>query len=147
MTDETVSIRSYPPQIEAPLYFGCIKEYGHYAFAQDSHFPKDYESAGAKWLGSHDGRLPPQGYGKEGLASLRRWPTDKGPGVTVLAFWDNSIDDRPNSSSNFMLPGLLEFDEAVSAAREAFPNVWARYKFEVKPDPNWPRKQPEKVEK
>jgi hypothetical protein len=50
---------------------------------------------------------------------------------TALAFWDRSIDSRYGSNSAFLLEGRFTFDEACRVAREAFPRVWARYKFEV----------------
>ena len=64
----------------------------------------------------------------EGLAALHhvdRW--------TVLAFWDRSADDRHGSHSTFLVEGAHAFDEAGALARKAFPAVWSRYPFAVRP--------------
>jgi hypothetical protein len=51
---------------------------------------------------------------------------------TALAFWDRSVDDRYGSNSVFILRGALSFEEAVTLAREQFPEVWARFSFTVR---------------
>lgn len=53
-------------------------------------------------------------------------------GWTVLSFWDRSVDNRRGSHSTFAMEGTRDFAAAVVLAREAFPSVWARYKFEVR---------------
>lgn len=52
---------------------------------------------------------------------------------TVLSFWDNSIDSRPGSHSTFVSRGTLSFEDAVERAKAAFPSVWKRFTFEVRP--------------
>ena len=52
-------------------------------------------------------------------------------GWTVLAFWDRSVDSRYGSNSAFVVKGPLSFSEMVSQARQAFPEVWRRFAFEV----------------
>lgn len=52
---------------------------------------------------------------------------------TVLSFWDNSIDTRPGSHSTFISRGTLTFEGAVVRAKAAFPSVWKRFTFEVRP--------------
>ena len=117
---------SDPPSTTEPYYFGCHKEAGHFAWDR-SLFLKARGPA-ADWLSSRDGRFPPLGGGRQGIASLTHYPRSQ---VTVLAFWDRSVDSRPGSNSTFLLPGVMTFVESVIAAREAFPAVWKRYPFEV----------------
>ena len=116
-----------PPQITEPYYFGCRNnEAGHYAFDRTL-FMRCKNVPVRNWLSQHDGALPPQ-YGPEveGLVQFRSWP-----GVCSIAFWDRSVDKRGKSSSSFLLPGELTPDEALAAAREAFPTVFARFTFDV----------------
>jgi hypothetical protein len=109
-----------------PLYFGChsVGHIGHYLFDRQMQHYRDRD-----WLSYLDGALQPEGNQVEGVARLHRWN-----GVTVLAFWDRSADKRSGSCSTFYLPWKLDFDQAVKAAREAFPQVWARFKFDVVPE-------------
>jgi hypothetical protein len=52
-------------------------------------------------------------------------------GWTALAFPDRSVDTRPGSWSVFCLPATLDGPTALLLARKAFPEVFARYKFDV----------------
>lgn len=70
--------------------------------------------------------LQPEGIPR--LTHLYRW--------TVLSFWDRSADDRHGSHSTFVLRGTLSMDAAIAKARESFPKVWARYKFNVETPAN-----------
>jgi hypothetical protein len=63
----------------------------------------------------------------EGLAKL----THK-DGWTLLSFWDRSVDKRNNSNSNFIQEGEFTFEQMVEQAKEKFPGIWERFKFEVK---------------
>lgn len=53
-------------------------------------------------------------------------------GWTVLTFFDRSGDSRKNSNSAFVMAGTLEFDDAMALARESFPSIFARFKFDLK---------------
>lgn len=116
-----------------PLYFGCVKELGHHAWGTDLRVFASKSPRG-RWLTSHDGQLAPRDLdGRElaqGIAALHLFPD---AGVTVLAFWDRSVDGRPGSNSMFLLPGLLSFRGAALAAARHFPSIWARLDFEVAP--------------
>lgn len=127
------AIKRYPPPIQAPYFFGCNKRGGHYAWDRRLFMKSDVPAEVEQWLSEHDGKLPPQDQGQtQGEAQLRVWPDDTpAGGLTVLAFWDRSVDTRRNSSASFMLPGVLSFDEAVEAAREAFPSVWERFTYDI----------------
>lgn len=52
-------------------------------------------------------------------------------GWTALSFWDRSVDSRPGSCSTFVFDAPLAPEEALAAAREAFPPVFERLEFEV----------------
>ena len=52
---------------------------------------------------------------------------------TVLTFWDRSGDKRPGCCASFLLKGALDFATALETAREAFPQVFARFTFEIVP--------------
>jgi len=122
-------ITEYPPYITEPYYHGCYREKGHYPF--DTSLFLKAKGPGPDWLWHNDGNLPPQNIDQvEGVAIKRTW-YKKPNGVTVLSFWDRSVDSRPGSSSSFMLPGVLTFQEALEAAREAFPKIWERYEFVI----------------
>lgn len=78
---------------------------------------------------SLDAGFAPQGEEVEGLALVHHLS-----GWTILAFWDRSGDQRRGSNSAFVIRGELSFIEAVEAAREAFPKIWARFDFGVTED-------------
>jgi len=78
-----------------------------------------------QWLAYLDGLLPPE-VETQGVARLHHFN-----GCTLLAFWDRTGDSRPGSNSVFFIPGRVLFDEAVEAARKAFPGIWRRFTFEV----------------
>lgn len=113
------------------LYFGCAnREGGHYLWmpgmqsvpyhVQRDHLPGVLQSHGL------DGSYAPLGPEVEGRALLHHVH-----GRTVLAFWDRSVDQRGGSNSAFILRGVLTFEEAVARAKAAFPEVWARFTFDV----------------
>lgn len=53
-------------------------------------------------------------------------------GWSVISFWDRSGDGRTGSSSTFLTRGKLDFQAACDRAKEMFPSVWQRFKFEVR---------------
>lgn len=119
-----MTIKSMPPEITEPYYFGCWEECGHYTFHPTMRSAKWCPAV--EWLMNHDGQLPPQDVSTQGLVQFRTWP-----GACTVAFWDYSVDSRGNSSSSFLLPRELGPEEALEAAREAFPAVFKRFTFKV----------------
>lgn len=121
--------------MNTPFYFGCWGRVGHYLWAPGMVYV-GYCGHRPFTLQDLDGRLqPPRPRNRtfdndvdqpQGLARLTHRD-----GWTVLSFWDRSVDDRGCSHSTFVLPGIRAFDAAVIAAREAFPEVWARINFKV----------------
>lgn len=131
------------PNTETPdvLYFGCRGE------SQSGHHLYHPGQRGEPWPvfrsqlrqlaipfrpESLDGVLPPRlpngTEAPQGVATLVHLN-----GWTVLSFWDRTGDNRPNSNSNFLLRGVLDFGSAVERARAAFPRIWERFTFTVQP--------------
>jgi hypothetical protein len=104
------------------FYFGCIGDVGH--FVWNIHGQRVANTS--PWGDEVDGGLCPAGKQVEGAASLHHED-----GWTALAFWDRSVDSRPGSNSVFLIEGEYDFESAVEVAREAFPQIWQRFKFEV----------------
>lgn len=107
-------------------YFGCCGEKGHYWFAPGPQKPYDRDPIGFEL----DGVFAPPGSQTNGPAQLvylnganRTW--------TVIAFWDNTVDQRGASNSAFALEGVLTFEQAVRQAQKLFPTIWARFPFTV----------------
>lgn len=118
------------------LYFGCLGHPGHYL-----HGPRGSTSQELANY-AHEKKLPwtaPQldsefleetiegQYQPEGIATTV-WRAD----WSALAFWDRSGDHRHNSRSVFLVHGQWGFEDLVRFAREAFPEIWARFSFEVR---------------
>jgi hypothetical protein len=115
------------------FYFGCWEKDrpGHYLFGAGGRHPSDGECPFDPWSGGDkqiDGGYCPPNRQVEGAAAL----TLK-DGWTILAFWDRSVDHRPNSNSAFIEKGMLTFDDMVAQARAEFPEIWGRFAFEVRP--------------
>ena len=112
-----------------PLYFGCWGEPGHYLWTPEHRNPpRDARPSFVGFIGEGiDGTFCPLGREIEGLCALTQIE-----GWTVLSFWDRSGDKRGKSNSNFLLPGTLGQQEALEAARAAFPELFARFPFEVR---------------
>lgn len=135
------------------FYFGCWtdrtgrSEIGHYLRDRWGHRPRDLDSL--DW---------PDAFGDDGwFLDLRFCPNvgpslprpaspwvSKGPqvegeaalhhveGWTVISFWDRSVDTRGGCNSAFLQRGTWTFEEMVAQARILYPQIWARFKFEVR---------------
>lgn len=109
-------------------YFGCLspREKGHFLYDQNGRSRRS-EAVGlpirAEFL---DGSLlfgVPDVPGNAVLFHGRGW--------TFLSFWDRSGDSRGASNSTFILRGTLSFEDAIEAAKAAFPQRWSLIKFDV----------------
>lgn len=113
------------------FYFGCWGDTGHYLWNRERGRPGDEECPFNPWTKGDvqiDGGFCPRNGQVQGEATVtvkNEW--------TILAFWDRSVDRRPNSNSAFIERGAFTFDEMVARARAEFPTVWARFAFEVRP--------------
>ena len=116
-----------------PLYFGCWGELGHYLWTtKHRQVRADVMRSLPSFVGAYGGKLdggfcpidPKEPEGLCALAQIEGW--------TIVSFWDRSGDKRYKSNSNFLLPGTLGQQEALAAARAAFPALFARFPFDVR---------------
>ena len=115
---------------------GCRGQAGHYFFLPGmrnlySAFP-EVDRLNRSALAQLDGAFAPQDTTNEGEAWFH---TDNVNGIRymVISFWDRSVDERHGSNSTFLLIGEAKsFNEAIAECRAAFPEVFNRFKFEIK---------------
>lgn len=50
-------------------------------------------------------------------------------GWTIVGFWDRSADSRSGSNSSFIMEGDFPVEAVLAAAREKFPDIFARPGF------------------
>lgn len=113
-----------PLGVEDAFYCGCWRQAGHYVFGPGMravHGIRERELA--KGL---DAPYVPKDTYKQGAAKLTHLT-----GWTILAFADNTVDDRPGSHSTFALRGQHDFEGAVAVAQATFPEVFARFDFPI----------------
>jgi hypothetical protein len=80
------------------------------------------------WGYAIDGGLCPKGPEIEGRALIHHKD-----GWTAMSFWDRSVDHRGKCNSSFLAEGTFTFEEMLAIAREKFPRVVGRFKFEIVP--------------
>lgn len=129
--DMNADLRSCP-DIDQPYYFGCADgDLGHYAWDAKLFMRTDVPKDVSRWLSGRDGKFPPTYIGeREGVMS-HFIVGKEGKEGTIVACWDRSMDKRPGSHSTFLIPGVLTKEDAITAARIAFPTVFERFEFEV----------------
>lgn len=116
------------------FYFGCWGDTGHYLWNRERRYTREGDCPFDPFyprVEGHahiDGVFCPKNRQVQGEATV----TVK-DGWTILAFWDRSVDHRPNSNSAFIERGAFTFEEMVSRAKAEFPAIWARFAFEVRP--------------
>lgn len=127
---ESGAVRAY--------YFGCWLHPGHFFFEPGmKRAPR--EVARSRHSSDRDQpQIVPWGYGVDGQLCPRRGRQGEAlvhhrDGWTALAFWDRSVDDRGGSNSVFLFEATLDFPAALAKARETFPEVFARFDFDVVP--------------
>jgi hypothetical protein len=111
------------------LYFGCVREIGHYLFmaSETGAFkPHGKRARDLAWTRICDGGLLGEGDQVEGSAV---WSYVGG--YSIVSFWDRSVDKRGGSSSSFLVPGMHSLSEVLVAAGFAFPDIFERFKFEI----------------
>jgi hypothetical protein len=111
--------------IDELYFFGCRKDSystGHYAY-----LGRDRCDNGSK--NSLD----------SGLLRIAEIPERQGRGCyaqvgtfSIVTFWDYTGDKRSGSNSAFFAEGRHTAEQLLAAAREQYPEIWARFTFEIK---------------
>lgn len=132
------------------LFHGCgMKDPGHYWFApgmQTSRYsfrvwryarivdnPYEY----VPWGYAVDGGLAPHGehkdvQGRAGFAqNVVVWDSATAEWWSALSWWDRSVDVRPGSNATFVTDARVAPHALLQIAREGFPEVFARMKYEI----------------
>ena len=117
-------------------YFGCRNDSGHYLWDRQRRSVEYWDRLAHASISPVpwprlDGELCDGGYGVQGRARLHHKD-----GWTALAFADRSIDKRPGSNSAFFFEATFDFEQAVAAARQHFPEIVERFPFEIVPRPS-----------
>lgn len=112
-------------KVKIMLYYGCYVNVGHYLYEPGM--------VSVNWRDRPDldksidgGYYPTKPELANGVTLLTH-ENNK----TILGFSDNSVDLRQGSHSTFVEEGILPFDKMLSKCKEAFPQVFARFKFNV----------------
>lgn len=110
------------------FYFGCIRVPGHYLWRTERDKIYDFRKAGisAELHSALDGAFCPDGIK---TYPRYRWLCSIVPPWTIIAWWDGSVDSRPNCCSVFIGLGgfgILRRHHMLEAARLRFPSVFAR---------------------
>ena len=120
------------------FYFGCWGGTGHYLWTEgygsvNHRLISDFVPWTMEEVAS---RLCPKGedvrgfndYQPEGLVKVHHKH-----GFTAIVFWDRSVDSRPGSNSGFYAPiPNTPFHHMKILFQERFPQVFDRFKFELK---------------
>lgn len=109
-------------------YFGCgPRDIGHHWFDGENYMPGHEFRKRVPWrYGHEDSGFCPPGAQVQGVVNHVQVS-----GWSVVAWWDRSADKRPGSNSAFVAEGTFGELEMIAAAREQYPWVFARMKFEV----------------
>jgi hypothetical protein len=129
-----------PPEVATveAYYFGCRGDKGHFWWRPYGGHAYDVERIVAPSVRDHiDGgfcpgavwgdswkRTRPEVEGEAALHHVDGW--------TVLALWDRSVDERGACNSNFVARGTHEYVIMRAIAEAQFPDVWKRFKFEIR---------------
>lgn len=111
------------------FYFGCWDAIGHCLWT-----PKgtSVSTSETPWGNAVDGGLCPGKRDRRGEVA----PADQREGHaalhhrdgwTALAFWDRSVDKRPNSNSAFLAEGTLMLPEMMTLAWASFPRIMDQF--------------------
>ncbi len=120
------------------LYFGPLKQSGHYMFYDDgTEVPYPTSITLTPWKDTIDGQIQPgQTLWREHWVARGNWKHGEAvihhkDGWTALSFWDSTIDTRPGCSSTYLAKGTFDFEGMVALAKERFAERWNKMQFEV----------------
>lgn len=118
---KVVSIPDVRPEC---YYFGTYRVSGHYMFDMDMRHVQYYRRNPVPW-DRIDGRLNPDTE-VQGVANLHHKD-----GWTAIAFANRTDDNRGGCNSVFFFKADFDFEQAVMAAQEYFPDVVSRFRFAI----------------
>jgi len=112
------------------LFYGCWGDRpGHFLHASTG---QRVDERSVPWRslylvpGARDGEMTPRHEQDEGRAELHHLD-----GWTAVGWWDRSGDRRHGSVAVFFVRGTIGAASALSAARAAFPHVFARMTYPI----------------
>jgi hypothetical protein len=113
-------------------YFGCWSKErgGHYLYGPGGSnmsrgaLPADFPVTLSALDGALLGYQKRETEGEAALAHIGGW--------TIVSFWDRSGDSRHNSSSGFVVRGLLAFAEVLAIGAAIFPEIASRWTFPIR---------------
>lgn len=112
------------------FYFGCIRQAGHYLWINERQNVWDSSKLGIneRLCSALDGAFCPSD-----MTEGQRWVCSSVPPWTIVAWWDRSVDSRPNCVSVFIAKGFDgEPHRLLDVAKEIFPSVFLRQPRELK---------------
>lgn len=116
-----------PPK-QCVFFFGCVTARNGHGLYDEEDYPTcggtgPFSLSGVQPFTAKelDGGLQPKGSQTLGLAT-RTWKD----AWTAVAFWDRSVDARPNSCGVFLVEGMLGFVDAMGIFNERMPKTFAR---------------------
>lgn len=117
------------------LYFGCIRDKGHYLWEREGSYTTNYERTGIPGINPSllkhiDGIFCPGNTREQGRCNECIVPP-----VRIISWWDYTIDPRPGSNSNLIGYGYQTAEQMFEDARKLFPSVMARQEILTIPTP------------
>ncbi len=107
-------------------YCGCgPSDTGHHLWSHDGR-SVNWRSHSQPWGDYLDGALCPVHTRDYGVISY-----NTKDGWSGIGFWDSSKDSRPGSHSTFVVNMIHRPEDILALAREQFPWVFERIKFDV----------------
>ena len=130
------------------LFYGCWSDSGHFMYNRHGATPRwnkreggvtDRFEAVVPWGFRVDGHLAPRtgggGEAPNGVAGFHQnvaWVSCPGEEVwSALSWWDNSVDKRGGSCATFLADRRCTPSELLTEAQEAFPQIFARFKYAI----------------
>lgn len=108
------------------LYFGCIKDCGHYLFHPQKGKLHYKQENLIPWGSNIDGGIFGTSKLKNDLGLIHTQTKD---GWTAISFADRSVDSRYGSHSTFVVQGEVTVADLLAGAKEQWPQVFGRPGF------------------
>jgi len=105
-------------------YFGCIGNKGHYLWESNNsscYKLTDIPGLNLDLIKVLDGAFTPGNTREQGVYLI-----SKVPPITIVSWWDYTIDQRTGSNSNLIAYGYSNVNEILNDAKVKFPSVMNR---------------------